>query len=375
MFASDHNVEATEDITSKMAMTNLHPRFAQHTAAALPTETDVVIIGSGITGASIARTFLKIQTQSSSSHPRVVMLEVRSICSGATGRNGGHILETSDKYAELADVFGVDITRKTMRFRLSHLKEMLGVAEEWGLTSETQARKVRFLSVYFGEEPWKAALERLARFQVGMPDESAEWTAYDGEEIPKEFNLPYARGVIAGPEDALWPYKFVIGILARLLADFPVDFRVEEQTPVIVNLSLHGMSFTTPTHTLGTWSQDSEAAVRLTDVSTDTRRRLPCQAAKHSWLFSYDRGFDFLTQLLEGQMMLGGGFAQTEGGGIADLGVSTDSELSLYIDIHLSGALSAIFELPGSLGAGYRVIQCKRCGPATWRLALTGFHE
>ena len=42
-------------------------------------------------------------------------------------------------------------------------------------------------------------------------------------------------------------------------------------------------------------------------------------------------------------MMLGGGFVQSEDGGLADLGVSTDSDLSLYIDIHLSGALRAIF--------------------------------
>jgi glycine/D-amino acid oxidase-like deaminating enzyme len=42
-------------------------------------------------------------------------------------------------------------------------------------------------------------------------------------------------------------------------------------------------------------------------------------------------------------MMFGGGFSQGEGGGISDLGVSTDSELSLYADIHLSGALSAVF--------------------------------
>lgn len=71
--------------------------------------------------------------------------------------------------------------------------------------------------------------------------------------------------------------------------------------------------------------------------------RFPCQAAKHSWLFNYDRGFDYMTQLPEGQMMLGGGLTNSEGGGIADLGISTDSELSLYIDIHLSGALSAVF--------------------------------
>lgn len=41
--------------------------------------------------------------------------------------------------------------------------------------------------------------------------------------------------------------------------------------------------------------------------------------------------------------MLGGGLAQSEGRGIADLGVATDSSLSVYIDIHLSGALSAVF--------------------------------
>jgi glycine/D-amino acid oxidase-like deaminating enzyme len=42
-------------------------------------------------------------------------------------------------------------------------------------------------------------------------------------------------------------------------------------------------------------------------------------------------------------MMFGGGFAQSEGGGIEDLGITTDDALSLSADIHLSGALSAVF--------------------------------
>ena len=41
--------------------------------------------------------------------------------------------------------------------------------------------------------------------------------------------------------------------------------------------------------------------------------------------------------------MFGGGFAQSEGGGIEDLGITTDNALSLSADIHLSGALSAVF--------------------------------
>lgn len=71
--------------------------------------------------------------------------------------------------------------------------------------------------------------------------------------------------------------------------------------------------------------------------------KFPCQAQEHSWLFNYHRGFDYLTQLPSGEMMFGGGFAQGELGGISELGISRDHEMSVYIDIHLSGALSAVF--------------------------------
>jgi hypothetical protein len=49
----------------------------------LPVVADVVIIGSGISGASIAYGLLQAGTGES-----VVMLEARQACSGATGRNG-----------------------------------------------------------------------------------------------------------------------------------------------------------------------------------------------------------------------------------------------------------------------------------------------
>ncbi|CAI7586362.1 unnamed protein product [Penicillium viridicatum] len=340
--------------------------FSQGAPKPLPKETDIVIIGSGITGASIARTLLqnRAATSSSTSHPSVVMLEARTVCSGATGRNGGHILETADEYSEFADAFGVEAARKLIRFRLAHLQEMLTVADQLGITTETQARKVQFLSVYFGDEPWKAALERMHRFKEGMPEESAEWRSYEGDAIPRELCLTRARGVIAGPAGALWPYKFVIGILTRLLADFPDDFRVEENTPVTAihdDTASNGPKYKVETsrgtitarHVIHCTNAHVSHLVpgfrgRIFPVRGQMSAQtpgdsFPNQAADHSWLFNYDRGFDYMTQLPEGQMMLGGGFAQGEAGGLADLGISTDSDLSLYIDIHLSGALRAIF--------------------------------
>jgi ribulose 1,5-bisphosphate synthetase/thiazole synthase len=51
--------------------------------AELPETADVVIIGSGISGASIALGILD-----AGEGLNVVMLEARQACSGATGRNG-----------------------------------------------------------------------------------------------------------------------------------------------------------------------------------------------------------------------------------------------------------------------------------------------
>lgn len=50
---------------------------------ALPESVDVVIIGSGITGAAVAWGLLQDR-----SSPGILMLEAREACSGATGRNG-----------------------------------------------------------------------------------------------------------------------------------------------------------------------------------------------------------------------------------------------------------------------------------------------
>ncbi|KAJ5788481.1 hypothetical protein N7457_003471 [Penicillium paradoxum] len=340
--------------------------FSQEPAQPLPKETDVVIIGSGITGASIARSLLQTRNSEkfSTSHPSVVMIDARAICSGATGRNGGHILETGDGYAELADVYGKDDARKLMRFRLAHLHEILAVAEELGITEETQVRKVKFLSVYFNDEPWKKALERMHRFKADMPEEAAEWTAYEGDTIPSEFRLIYARGVITGPAGALWPYKFVTGVLTRLLADFPNDFRVEKNntvTAVYDDTSADGPRYKVETengtilarHVIHcTNAHVSHLVPGLIARVFPVRGQMsaqcpgdnfPNQSAKYSWIFNYARGFDYMTQLPTGEMMLGGGFARSEGGGLGDVGVPSDADTSRAIDIHLAGALREIY--------------------------------
>lgn len=56
----------------------------------LPESADIVIIGSGISGAAIAWNLLQDSggKEDELNEKRILMLEARQACSGATGRNG-----------------------------------------------------------------------------------------------------------------------------------------------------------------------------------------------------------------------------------------------------------------------------------------------
>jgi hypothetical protein len=60
-----------------------HPIANLRTTSVLPESCDILIIGSGISGASIAYNLLERWPTA-----KIVMLEARQACSGATGRNG-----------------------------------------------------------------------------------------------------------------------------------------------------------------------------------------------------------------------------------------------------------------------------------------------
>ncbi|EAW06968.1 NAD(P)/FAD-dependent oxidoreductase [Aspergillus clavatus NRRL 1] len=371
---SDPGLPTTKPTTS-FWLRNPHPTLAQAQSSNLPSEAEVVIIGSGVAGASIARTLLKSRKpgKEAGSRPAVVILEARDVCSGATGRNGGHILETAEEFVDLEESIGLEAAKITMRFRMAHLKELLKTADEFGLTEESQARKVQFLSVYFDEEGWKAAVPRLKRLKECLPEEAAEWRSYDKDEVPKEFCLPRARGIIAGPAGAVWPYKLVTGILDRLQKKHPEDLRIETNTPVTGIQDNSSQEESSLRYSVETTRGTIRARHIVHCTNAHTGHLVPGlrgriypvrgqmsaqnpgskfrgQGAEHSWIFNYEKGFDYLTQLPSSKrtdagemMMFGGGFAHGEGGGIGDFGIPTDSELSLYADIHLSGALSAIF--------------------------------
>lgn len=159
-----------------------------------PSLADVVIIGSGITACSIAKTLLDGYRDSAldeSSYPTIVILEARTLCSGGTGRNGGHIKETPHEHWNyLRETFGLDAARDISRFRLKHLEDILAIAKKEGLDQVSEARKVRSLDLHYDEAFYRESVQNLRIFREEMegfldPRMDAEWTAMSAEEVEK----------------------------------------------------------------------------------------------------------------------------------------------------------------------------------------------
>ena len=192
---SDPGVPNSQRTTKPFWLNDCDQSLATKQSSSLPPTADIVIIGSGITGISVAHSILEnsnawIESSDAPPKPRVLLLEARDFCSGATGRNGGHILETADEFADLEVTYGLEAAVKITRFRLSQRAALLEVARELGISEECQARNVEFVGAYFDEEAWQDAKVRVQRLKSALPTETEAWKIIDREEIPKVSFLP-----------------------------------------------------------------------------------------------------------------------------------------------------------------------------------------
>ncbi len=404
-----------------------HPDLTSASTEPLPEEVDVLIIGSGITGASVARHLLRrpaptpsttagaSSAAASSSEasnldndltPRILMLEARSICSGATGRNGGHINEVGySDYNLLISSLGRESAKKITKFRISHLDELMAVANEEGLVEESQIRIVESPSAFFDTVAWEHALKGLEAMKADLGDIVKDWRVVDGstEDGRKDLealNLGKAVGVIIGKAGAVWPYKLVAGILSNLKRDFGNNFQVADHTPAVhVYRSTEGhLVVKTPRVNVKAWNvvhATNGYVGQLVDGLEGrvfplrgqmSAQRPPAwwgdQSRERSWSLEYAVGFDYLTQIPRsaslkpkekrmsevarrqemhyhlnanseeedghsgGDLMFGGGFAQTAYHGLCELGVTDDSTLNPDATQHLETALAAAFTPP-----------------------------
>ena len=114
---------------------------ADHQSAQLPTEAEVVIIGLGISGTSIAWHLLKKANRTTPL--RINMLEARQACSGANGGGGGHTrgrLAAEVRVVDSIDAFlGRGAVTAVQQMAVLK-KEVPHIGNEWTIFEGEEAR-------------------------------------------------------------------------------------------------------------------------------------------------------------------------------------------------------------------------------------------
>jgi glycine/D-amino acid oxidase-like deaminating enzyme len=124
----------------------------------LPSDVDVVIIGSGISGAAALYELSLQQPQL-----RIAVLEARGICTGATGRNGGHIFRPECYMLnKTAKTWGAEEAIRLKQYGAKNRDMMLDCIQSLGVADKVDLRLNGTVVVFETADERDAFLEDMA---------------------------------------------------------------------------------------------------------------------------------------------------------------------------------------------------------------------
>ncbi|KAK6833808.1 oxidoreductase OrdL [Apiospora arundinis] len=213
--------------------TDLHEFDSHRTTPDLPTESDIVIIGAGFSGSSLAHFIYK----DNPSPPSVAILEAREACSGATGRNGGHM--KPDVYFNVAKYtkkYGTKAAVEVAAFEASHVFAIKDLVERENIDCDFVLS--RACDVILDAGMAKDSHEAFIKLrESGVADLKDVYHAC-GKEAEQLSGVKGALSCFTFTAGHLWPYKLVLHLLqgavkkgANLQTHTPVTHVSESPLP------------------------------------------------------------------------------------------------------------------------------------------------
>lgn len=195
----------SEKSTSSFWHSEPSPLLTAHRSTRnLPHTADVVVIGSGITGASVAHHLLRSE---GAAGLNVVMLEAREACWGATGRNGGHCQPLLFEYPNDPEIglFELDNFHT-----LEKLIDNENIDCEWNTQHGVRA--------IYSQHHLNDAELAVHCLRETAPDLAAHINIETSPEALRALRIPTATGAVVTDIAArLWPYKLVAHVLEQLI--------------------------------------------------------------------------------------------------------------------------------------------------------------
>lgn len=150
----------------------------------LPQHTDILIIGAGYAGVSTAYHLVK------ETKKNITILEARGACSGATGRNGGHL--RPDLYGHIptyCDRAGAEAGEEIAKFEIAHVQAIKKVVEEEKIDCDFAL--TRSYDVWCNEEAAVRAREMYETMKGNGFEHMDDVVFYTGKNVEGVGNLSF----------------------------------------------------------------------------------------------------------------------------------------------------------------------------------------
>ncbi|CAD0088086.1 unnamed protein product [Aureobasidium vineae] len=148
------------------------PELVDIQSEKLADQSDVVVIGSDITAVAVARGLLQ-ETERRNQKIKITVLEARDICSGATGRNSGHIKASPhETFERLEAKFGAERAVALTRFQLNHVDYLTDICKSKGY-AQAECRRVEIVDLFFDQKTFDKACHTTRKLEPVLP----EWQA------------------------------------------------------------------------------------------------------------------------------------------------------------------------------------------------------
>ncbi|KAL3953403.1 hypothetical protein ACCO45_013346 [Purpureocillium lilacinum] len=208
-----------------------HPSMSTVQSAELPAAVDVAIIGSGVTGCSVAKHYLEHPGSGSGS---VAVLEARNLTSGATGRNGGLLTNhVPGDYRLLSERFGDDEAVKIARFANRTLEKMHALGNSSDEFREASVVRRLLDVICFDDEPsFTHARESFKLYEEHVPEDRGKTRFLTADEAASTYQVVAKAGAIVFPNGAFWPYRLITRVWAQLYEQHRSRLSIDTNTPV-----------------------------------------------------------------------------------------------------------------------------------------------
>ncbi|TGO84309.1 hypothetical protein BPOR_0521g00030 [Botrytis porri] len=200
---------------------------------------DVIIIGAGYAGVATAYNLVKNDTTSNCPKLSVMILDARSVCSGATGRNGGHL--RPDLYGHIPKYInraGVRAGAEIAEFEIAHVQALKELILHEKIDCDfTLTRTCDVWNNQSAADEAKAIYDRLRLNQELKYMEDVQFTV--GKDAETISGVKGVKACSTYTAATLSPYKLITSLLASALATGSVN--LQTNTPVIsIKQSAHG---------------------------------------------------------------------------------------------------------------------------------------